>query len=144
MEDGRDNTDKAGPLQPLTYATRDNENELNIPGINVVKSILEAMARGTTVRRVVMTSSFASVLNAARKGPPYFTYTGSDWTADMSRIDCARDPCALCLPKCKEVHRKGGVGFCTGAEAQLQSRHALPVHDLWSHRIPHIKHGAAR
>ncbi len=27
----------------------------------------------------MLTSSFASVLNATRKGPPFFTYTGSDW-----------------------------------------------------------------
>lgn len=26
-----------------------------------------------------MTSSFASVMNAGRKGPPYFIYTGRDW-----------------------------------------------------------------
>jgi nucleoside-diphosphate-sugar epimerase len=31
------------------------------------------------VKRIVITSSFASVLDAARKGPPYFTYTADDW-----------------------------------------------------------------
>ncbi|CAK7206093.1 hypothetical protein SEUCBS139899_008876 [Sporothrix eucalyptigena] len=64
---------------PLTYDTKDNEKELIIPAINGVKSILEASQRSKTVKRVVMTSSFASVMNADRKGPPYFEYTGSDW-----------------------------------------------------------------
>lgn len=42
-------------------------------------SILEAAATSPNVKRVVITSSFASVLNAERKAPPYFTYTGEDW-----------------------------------------------------------------
>ncbi|CAK7236045.1 hypothetical protein SBRCBS47491_009502 [Sporothrix bragantina] len=64
---------------PLTYDTTDNEKELIIPAINGVRSVLEASQRSKTVRRVVMTSSFASVMNADRKGPPYFEYTGGDW-----------------------------------------------------------------
>jgi nucleoside-diphosphate-sugar epimerase len=40
--------------------------------------MLEAAAN-TDVKRVVLTSSFASVMNADRKGPPYFVYTGEDW-----------------------------------------------------------------
>jgi len=31
------------------------------------------------VKRVVITSSFASVLDLNRKGPPFFTYTAKDW-----------------------------------------------------------------
>ncbi|OAA66500.1 NAD dependent epimerase/dehydratase [Niveomyces insectorum RCEF 264] len=63
---------------PLTYDTKDNEKELIIPAINGVKAILEASANGT-VRRVVLTSSFAAVMDADRTGPPYFVYTGQDW-----------------------------------------------------------------
>lgn len=36
-------------------------------------------ASKSDVKRVVITSSFASVLDANRKAPPYFTYTGDDW-----------------------------------------------------------------
>lgn len=43
-----------------------------------MKAILEASAKGK-VKRVVLTSSFASVLNADRKAPPYFVYTSADW-----------------------------------------------------------------
>lgn len=40
---------------------------------------MAAAAAEPSVKRVVLTSSFASVMNADRKGPPYFTYTGADW-----------------------------------------------------------------
>ncbi|RDL36718.1 NAD dependent epimerase [Venustampulla echinocandica] len=63
---------------PFTYDTKDNEKELIIPAINGVKSILDAASK-SDVKRVVITSSFASVLDADRKAPPYFTYTGKDW-----------------------------------------------------------------
>jgi nucleoside-diphosphate-sugar epimerase len=40
---------------------------------------MEAASTNPNIRRVVITSSFASVLDADRKAPPYFTYTGADW-----------------------------------------------------------------
>lgn len=40
---------------------------------------MEAAAKNPKIKRIVVTSSFASVLDANRKGPPYFTYTGDDW-----------------------------------------------------------------
>lgn len=66
-------------MQPLTYDTKDNEKELIIPAINGVLSVLEAASTSPSVKRVVVTSSFASVLDADRQAPPYFTYTGEDW-----------------------------------------------------------------
>ncbi|KAF4437799.1 dihydroflavonol-4-reductase [Fusarium austroafricanum] len=64
---------------PFTYDTKDNEKELIIPATNGVESILQAAASSSMIKRVVITSSFASVLDANRKAPPYFTYTGNDW-----------------------------------------------------------------
>ncbi|KAH8177379.1 NAD dependent epimerase/dehydratase family protein [Sarocladium implicatum] len=64
---------------PLTYDTTNNEKELVIPAINGVKAVFEAAAEAGTVKRIVVTSSFASVLDTSRKGPPYFTYSGKDW-----------------------------------------------------------------
>ncbi|KAF7552915.1 hypothetical protein G7Z17_g3978 [Cylindrodendrum hubeiense] len=64
---------------PFTYDTKNNEKELILPAINGVKAILEAAATNPNIKRVVITSSFASVLDVTRKSPPYFTYTGSDW-----------------------------------------------------------------
>ncbi|GKU07930.1 dihydroflavonol-4-reductase [Fusarium langsethiae] len=64
---------------PFTYDTKDNEKELIVPAINGVESIFQAAASSPKVNRIVITSSFASVLDAERKAPPYFTYTGNDW-----------------------------------------------------------------
>ena len=50
-----------------------------MPAINGVKAILEAAKSNPSITRIVLTSSFASVLNVDRKAPPYFTYTGDDW-----------------------------------------------------------------
>jgi nucleoside-diphosphate-sugar epimerase len=63
----------------LTYDTKDNEKELILPAINGVKAIMEAAASNSAIQRVIITSSFAAVLNTGRTAPPYFTYTGADW-----------------------------------------------------------------
>ncbi|KAK4160603.1 hypothetical protein QBC43DRAFT_381229 [Cladorrhinum sp. PSN259] len=78
---------------PFTYDTQNNEAELIIPAINGVKAILSAAAAAAAktngqVKRVVITSSFASVIDLERnriakeggsKGEKYFTYTAEDW-----------------------------------------------------------------
>ncbi|KAH6710591.1 NAD dependent epimerase/dehydratase [Leptodontidium sp. MPI-SDFR-AT-0119] len=63
---------------PFTYDTKDNEKELILPAINGVRSMLEAAAK-SKIQRIVMTSSFAAVMDINRKAPPYFTYTAEDW-----------------------------------------------------------------
>ncbi|KAE9367400.1 NAD dependent epimerase/dehydratase [Stipitochalara longipes BDJ] len=65
---------------PFTYDTKDNKKELIIPAINGVRSILSAAASPSSkVKRVVVTSSFAAVLDIHRKAPPFFIYTSADW-----------------------------------------------------------------
>ncbi|KAL4798955.1 hypothetical protein BDV19DRAFT_385630 [Aspergillus venezuelensis] len=75
---------------PFTYDTTNNEKELILPAINGVNAILSASsAPDSKVRRVVLTSSFAAVVDVPRSlraaasaegsGEPYFTYTASDW-----------------------------------------------------------------
>ncbi|KAJ4308951.1 hypothetical protein N0V84_011786 [Fusarium piperis] len=62
---------------PFTYDTTDNEKELIIPAINGVRAILEACTTNPAISRLVITSSFASVVDIAKKGS--YTYTSSDW-----------------------------------------------------------------
>ncbi|KAK4626548.1 hypothetical protein CLAFUW4_04905 [Fulvia fulva] len=64
---------------PLTYDTTDNEKELILPAINGVKAILSAAANTGKVKRVVLTSSFASVIDIGRNAGPGFTYTAQHW-----------------------------------------------------------------
>jgi nucleoside-diphosphate-sugar epimerase len=67
-------------LQPFFYDTTNNEQELILPAINGVKSILSASAKpGRKVQRIVLTSSFASVVDIDNKPPPGFTYTAAHW-----------------------------------------------------------------
>ena len=65
--------------QPFTYDTTNNEKELILPAINGVRALLQAASTNPKITRIVLTSSFASVLDANRSAPPYFTYTGADW-----------------------------------------------------------------
>lgn len=44
-----------------------------------MRAVFEAASTNPKIRRIVLTSSFASVLDVNRKAPPYFTYTGGDW-----------------------------------------------------------------
>ncbi|CRK14619.1 hypothetical protein BN1723_010401, partial [Verticillium longisporum] len=58
---------------PFRYDTKDNEKELILPAIAGVKAILAAAASNPNITRLVLTSSFASVMDASRSAPPYFT-----------------------------------------------------------------------
>ncbi|KUJ23647.1 NAD(P)-binding protein [Mollisia scopiformis] len=63
---------------PFRYNTTNNEKELIIPAINGVRAILSASVN-SKVERIVITSSFAAVMDLHRKAPPYFIYTAQDW-----------------------------------------------------------------
>ncbi|KAK0628030.1 putative uncharacterized oxidoreductase [Lasiodiplodia hormozganensis] len=64
---------------PFNYNTTNNERELVLPAINGVRAILAAASATPTVRRLVLTSSFAAVVDIARNPDPSFTYTAADW-----------------------------------------------------------------
>ncbi|KIW66910.1 hypothetical protein PV04_06197 [Phialophora macrospora] len=64
---------------PLTFGVQDNEKDFLLPAIKGVTSVLKAAAQAPQVQRVVITSSFASVIDVDRKAPPHFIYTAADW-----------------------------------------------------------------
>ncbi|KAJ5812662.1 hypothetical protein N7474_008963 [Penicillium riverlandense] len=64
---------------PFTYNTTNNERELVVPAINGVRAVLNAASTNPQITRIVLTSSFASILDINRTDLPYFTYTGADW-----------------------------------------------------------------
>ncbi|KAL2421739.1 NADPH-dependent methylglyoxal reductase GRE2 [Exophiala dermatitidis] len=63
---------------PLNYSVADKEKELIIPAITGVRSILEAASR-SPAKRVVMTSSFGSVLDMTRPLTAEWIYSEKDW-----------------------------------------------------------------
>ncbi|KAJ5110571.1 hypothetical protein N7532_001106 [Penicillium argentinense] len=75
---------------PFFYDTTNNEQELIIPAINGVKSILTASAKAGTVKRIVLTSSFASIVDVDSTPSPDFTYTAQHW--NPLSYDTAVDP----------------------------------------------------
>ncbi|PNY25864.1 putative oxidoreductase [Tolypocladium capitatum] len=65
---------------PFHYHATDFEQDLMIPAVRGSTAILEAAARMKGVRRVVHTSSFACIYDAAAGPRPDKTYTGRDWS----------------------------------------------------------------
>jgi nucleoside-diphosphate-sugar epimerase len=64
---------------PATPTPGPYEEDLLIPAINGTLRICEAASKFTSVKRVVLTSSFASVYDAAKGLNPGKTYTEEDW-----------------------------------------------------------------
>lgn len=64
---------------PFGYAYQDFESELLIPSINGTLRVCEAAQNELCVKRVVLTSSFASVYDASKGLDPGKRYTEADW-----------------------------------------------------------------
>ena len=64
---------------PLNFNAKDNEKDVVLPAIQGVKSVLHAAAKEPSIRRIVITSSFAAVYDMNREEPTKFTYTEKDW-----------------------------------------------------------------
>lgn len=57
----------------------DAEKDMILPAIGGLKTILNAAAREPTIKRIVFTSSFATVLDVQRGWAPGWTYTAEQW-----------------------------------------------------------------
>lgn len=55
------------------------ERELVIPAIKGTQSILKSVTKSPTVKRVVLTSSFAALFDRSRDPSVPYTYTAEDW-----------------------------------------------------------------
>lgn len=64
---------------PFGYAYRNFEQELLLPSINGTLAICIAASQEESVKRVVLTSSFASVYDASKGLDPEKMYTEADW-----------------------------------------------------------------
>lgn len=65
---------------PFGYAYKNFETELLIPSINGTKSICLAASRTDSVKRVVLTSSFAAVFDASLGPSPGKIYSEENWS----------------------------------------------------------------
>ncbi|EXJ74587.1 uncharacterized protein A1O5_02883 [Cladophialophora psammophila CBS 110553] len=65
---------------PFILNPKNNEEELLKPSIDGMLNVLEAAAtQGSSLRRTVLTASFACVLDLSKGLRPGYTYTESDW-----------------------------------------------------------------
>ncbi|KAH8426572.1 SDR family oxidoreductase [Aspergillus melleus] len=84
---------------PFQFAIEDQERDLLLPAIRGTSELLEAAHRyAPEVRRIVITSSFAAMINLSKSSWPEHTYTEADWnpvtyeqakTADGATAYCA-------------------------------------------------------
>jgi nucleoside-diphosphate-sugar epimerase len=65
-------------LKPYNYGFENDEKSLLIPAVQGVRSIMEASV-DTQVKRVILTSSFGSVLDMGREESLPWTYTPDEW-----------------------------------------------------------------
>ena len=65
---------------PFQLSVEDNERDLLLPAINGTTSVLEAVSKhAPEVKRIVITASFASILDLSKGKRPGYTYTEDDW-----------------------------------------------------------------
>jgi len=64
---------------PFHFKLTDNEKDLLIPAINGTKSVLLAAAKEPSVKRIVITSSFASIVDGSQGNRPGYVYSAKDW-----------------------------------------------------------------
>jgi nucleoside-diphosphate-sugar epimerase len=65
---------------PFTFAVTDFDKDLFEPAVKGTTSVLQAVKKNNSkVKRVVITSSFASVLDPTKGLRPGYTYTEADW-----------------------------------------------------------------
>jgi nucleoside-diphosphate-sugar epimerase len=66
---------------PFVMTPKDVKSELLEPAINGTKNVLEAAAQygGPELKRVIITSSFASILDLSKGYRPGYVYTEKDW-----------------------------------------------------------------
>ncbi|GAA5928441.1 hypothetical protein JCM1841_005674 [Sporobolomyces salmonicolor] len=70
----------AHTASPFHYNVKDNEKDMLIPALEGTRQALRAAQKEASVSRVVVTSSFASVLDFGKLGPDT-TYTHEDWNS---------------------------------------------------------------
>ncbi|KAL6861004.1 NAD(P)-binding protein [Trichoderma novae-zelandiae] len=77
---------------PFHYRWTDAQRELVDPALNGTRGILEAIHRAApSVRRVVVTSSFAAILSETKLADPNTTFTEESWNPD-GIADVGRSP----------------------------------------------------
>ncbi|CAG8949892.1 hypothetical protein HYFRA_00004220 [Hymenoscyphus fraxineus] len=85
---------------PFVLEVKDNATDLLDPAINGTVELLKSIHKNNpNVKRVVLTSSFASILDMSKGNRPGYVYTEADW-----------NPCTY--EEAADSNTPGGVSYC--------------------------------
>jgi len=86
---------------PFVLEVEDNQRDLLDPAIKGTTEILRAVQKNAPqVKRVVITSSFAAIVDPAKGMRPGYTYTEADWNpVTMEEAKTGSGPVAYCASK---------------------------------------------
>lgn len=100
-------------------AVEDCERDLLLPAIRGTTSILQAVkANAPKVRRVVITSSFAAILDMSHGARPGYVYTENDWNPEtFDKAKAADGATAYCASKA--LAEKAAFDFVANEQPQF-------------------------
>ncbi|KAM3434706.1 hypothetical protein NHJ13734_005885 [Beauveria thailandica] len=96
---------------PFHYRATDFERELMVPAVRGATALLEACAAVRSVKRVVHTSSFACIYDAAAGPQPAKTYTARDWSPLTYADGAAAPNAATAYRACKTAAERAAWRF---------------------------------
>ncbi|GAB5587121.1 hypothetical protein Unana1_02021 [Umbelopsis nana] len=76
---------------PFTYKFEDNERDMLSPAVEGTRNVLEAAYPQKSIKRIIVTSSFAAVVDLSKGLRPGYTYTEKDWNPVTWEEACKSD-----------------------------------------------------
>ena len=97
---------------PFVVSVKDNKRDLLDPAIKGTANILSATKQfAPNVKRLVITSSFASILDLSNGNRPRYTYTDEDWNPATYEEALKSDDGAFVYCASKKLAEKTGWNF---------------------------------
>ena len=115
---------------PFGYVYTNFETELLIPSINGTLRICEAAQTEKSVKRVVLTSSFASVYDASKGQDPGKTYTEDNWCPLTYEDGKNASAAPIAYRASKVLAEKTAWNFITSNEVAWDLVTLLEIHNL--------------
>jgi nucleoside-diphosphate-sugar epimerase len=96
---------------PFTFDIKDNEKDLLLPALEGTKNILQAASTQKSIKRVIITSSFAAVVDVNKGLRPGYTYTEKDWNPATWDEACKSDNPGFVYCASKKFAEEAGWDF---------------------------------
>ncbi|KAH8685714.1 putative cinnamoyl-CoA reductase [Tricladium varicosporioides] len=129
---------------PFVLSVEDNERDLLKPAINGTLEVLKSVQQhNPDVKRIVITSSFASVVDVFQGGRPGYTYTEADWNPTTYEIAAKKDtPGEVSYCASKTFAEKAAFDFVNDNKPNFDVTTICPpmVYGPSSAYLPDLKH----